>query len=139
MEINYLAVLVCAVLAMVIGALWYGPLFGNMWLRVIGATEMDLATRAAMQKKAMPLYVVQFLLTLFQVFVLAEQMAWGGWKPQTLGVSIFIFLGYVMPTIAASCMWNNDSRKIAWTRFLIQAGYQLVVFVLFGLILQMWV
>jgi hypothetical protein len=29
MNVNYLAVLTCAVLAMPVGFLWFGPLFGN--------------------------------------------------------------------------------------------------------------
>ena len=43
-----------------------------------------------------------------------------------------------MPTVAGAAMWNNDSAKISWARFMIQAGYQLVLFVMFGLILGAW-
>ncbi len=41
--INYWAVISCALVAMVVGAMWYGPLFGRAWLKVIGATASDLA------------------------------------------------------------------------------------------------
>ena len=34
-------------------------------------------------------------------------------------------------------MWNND-KKDAWARFLIQAEYQLVVFLIFGALLAYW-
>ncbi len=132
-----IVILVCGVLSMVIGAIWYGPLFGNMWLRVIGATEITMETRKAMQKKAMPLYAVQFLLTLFQVFILTNLLSYGGWNASALGVSFFLYLGFVMPTVAGSAMWNNDSRSVAWTRFLIQAGYQLIIFLVFGLVIRM--
>jgi hypothetical protein len=47
-------------------------------------------------------------------------------------------VAFVMPIIAGTAMWNNDSKKIAWTRFLIQSGYQLVIFIIFGLILGFW-
>jgi hypothetical protein len=43
-----------------------------------------------------------------------------------------------MPTIAGTAMWNNDSKKISRARFLIQAGYQLILFVSFGAILGIW-
>lgn len=137
MEVNYLAILACGVAAMVIGGVWYGPLFGKLWLSVIGATDMDIAARKEMQKKAMPLYLVQFLLTLFQVYVLAHFIK--GWEDASSYESaLWIFLGFVMPTVAGSAMWNNDSAKKAWTRFLLQAGYQLMIFLVFAFILGTW-
>ncbi len=137
MMVNYWAVLLCAVLAIVIGFIWYGPLFGKKWAEVIGTTADDLAARKEMQKRAMPLYVVQFLLTLFQVWVLAKLISdWG--SDMALSGSLWIWAAFIVPIVAGSAMWNNDSSKIAWTRFLIQAGYQLVLFVVFALVLGAW-
>ncbi|NCN52546.1 DUF1761 domain-containing protein [Candidatus Parcubacteria bacterium] len=137
MEIHYIAILACGVLAMVLGALWYGPIFGKMWMKVIGATEMDVEKRKEMQRKALPLYGVQFLLVLFQVYILAHFVK--GWVNATgVETSLWIFFGFIMPTLAAASMWNNDSAKISWARFLIQGGYQLVLFICFGLILGLW-
>lgn len=135
--INYWAVLVCGVFSMILGAVWYGPIFGKAWTKVIGATDMDLAKRAEMQKRAAPLYVVNFVLALFQAYVLAHYIA--GWK-EASGVenAVWIWAAFVMPTVAAGSMWNNDSKEISWARFGIQAGYYLVLFVIFGLVLGMW-
>lgn len=36
--VNYLAILVAAVLSMVLGFLWYGPLFGKEWTKLMGVT-----------------------------------------------------------------------------------------------------
>lgn len=137
MTINYLAVLVCGVLAMVLGFVWYGPLFGKKWLQVIGATELDLQKRKEMQKRAMPLYAVTFVLALFQAYVLAHYIQ--GWQDAS-GVenAIWIWAAFIMPTVAGASMWNNDSATVSWTRFLLQAGYNLVLFSVFGLVLGMW-
>lgn len=137
MEINYFAVFVCAVLSMGIGALWYGPLFGKKWMEIIGADANDMKAREKMQKSAGPLYLIQFLLTLFQVWVLAYYIE--GWK-DALGVenALWIWSAFVVPILAGVAMWNNDSAKVSWARFLIQAGYQLVIFILFGFILGLW-
>lgn len=137
MQINYLAVLVCAVLSMVIGAIWYGPLFGKKWMEIVGATSMDKEARKKMQKQAAPLYAIQFILSLFQVYVLAYYIA--GWKDASgLENSLWIWAAFIMPIVAGGAMWNNDSKKIAWARFLIQASYQLILFAVFGLVLGMW-
>ncbi len=137
MEINYISVLACGVIAMVLGFVWYGPIFGKTWLRIIGASEADLAARKDMQKRAMPLYLVSFVLALFQAYVLAHFIK--GWEDaQGTETALWIFAGFIVPTIAAASMWNNDRGSIAWARFLIQGGYYLVLFGIFGFILGTW-
>lgn len=134
--INYWAVLVCGVLAMILGAIWYGPIFGRKWMEICGATEMDMAKRKEMQRRAMPLYFVQFALVLIQLFILAHLT--GGTVKSGILSALLVWAGFVMPTIAACSMWTNEPRKAAWARFLIQSGYQLLCFVVFGIILALW-
>ena len=78
MIINYWAVLVCAVLAMALGFLWYGPLFGKKWMNIVGVGPADLAARQKMMQNVWKLYVAQFVLDLFQVWVLACYIV--GWQ-----------------------------------------------------------
>lgn len=133
--INYFAVLVCGVLAMVLGYVWYGPLFGKKWMEIVGVNAKDKAAREAMQKEAGPLYAVQFVLALLQAYILAHFI--NGWQDANgTTVALWIWLGFVMPTIAAGSMWNNDSKKVKWARFWIQAGYNVVLFIIFGFILK---
>jgi hypothetical protein len=136
-SVNFWAVACGAVLSMVVGAIWYGPLFGKKWLEIAGVNSADLEARKKMQKTAGPLYLVQFLLTLFQVLVLAHMVA----VPNIvsgLERSVWIWAAFVIPTLAGAVMWTNEPGKRKWARFLIQGGYQLVIFVLFGLLLQYW-
>jgi len=139
MQINYWAVIVCAVASMVLGAIWYGPMFGAAWMRVLGLKASDVKKRKEMQKRAAPLYFLQFILSLFQIWVLSTYMvSLGLFGASGVMNALWIFGGFVLPTIAGTCMWTNDSREVAWTRFGIQIGYQLVCFVMFGLILGFW-
>lgn len=135
--VNYLAIITGAVLSMALGALWYGPLFGKKWMEIVGVNPDDMEAKNKMQKSAGPLYAVQFLLTLFQVLVLAHLVAdteiAGG-----LERALWIWAAFVIPTMAGAVMWTNDSRKLKWARFLIQGGYQLLLFTIFGLLLQFW-
>ena len=121
----------------IIGAIWYGPVFGDRWLKVIGADKLDLTKRKEMQKKASLLYLIQFVLILFQVLILAYFIqGLSGFNP--VCVALAIYLAFVVPILASVSMWNNDSKEVAWARFLIQAGYQLVIFIIFGLIIGWW-
>jgi hypothetical protein len=136
-EVNYWAVASGAVLSMVIGAIWYGPVFGKKWMEILGVNPADSEAIKKMQKTAGPLYAVQFLLTLFQVLVLAHLVAdtkiAGG-----IERSLWIWAAFVIPTLAGTVMWTNDTGKLKWSRFLIQGGYQLVIFIVFGTLLQFW-
>ncbi|MFA6601475.1 MAG: DUF1761 domain-containing protein [Candidatus Paceibacterota bacterium] len=137
MMINYLAVIVCSVLSLVVGAIWYGPLFGKTWLAVIGADAALVEKRNEMQKSTRLLYLVQFLLSLFQIWILAYYIA--GWQTASGVVNaLWIWAAFIMPTIAGASMWNLDPTKVKWARFLIQSGYQLVMLVIYGLILGLW-
>lgn len=137
MDINYWAVLAGAVASMVIGSVWYGPLFGRKWMEINELNPDDVAKREAMQKEVMPLYGVQFVLSLLQLYILAHFIQ--GWT-EVSGVenAVWIWLGFVMPTVAGLAMWNAKPNKVKWAMFLISSGYQLVNFVVFGWILGTW-
>ena len=135
---NYLAILACAVLSMVIGAIWYGPMFGRKWMEIVGANPDDQERRKQMQKEAMPLYIIQFILTLVQVYVLNGLLIWTNAAGKEVPVALWICFGLIMPVVAGSAMWNNDPKKVVWARFLIQMGYQFILFLVFGYVLGAW-
>jgi hypothetical protein len=47
---------------MVIGAVWYGPLFGKKWMEIIGVSTEDSEANKKMQKAYMPRYVLAHLI-----------------------------------------------------------------------------
>lgn len=136
-EVNYLAVILGAILSMFIGAIWYGPLFGKKWMEIIGFDPTNAVARKKMKKTAGILYGVQFLLVLFQVFVLALLIADNS-MVNGIERSLWIWAAFVIPTMAGAVMWTNEVGKLKWARFLIQGGYQMVIFIMFGFILQIW-
>ncbi len=136
MNLNYWAIFVCAVISLVLGSIWYGPLFGKAWARIMGTDTMSPEECKKMQQKAMPLYFVQFVLSLVQVFVLAHITGFS-WGSGVLS-AIWAWIGFVLPTVAGASMWTNEPRKLAWQRFFIQAGFQLLCFVVFGAVLGLW-
>lgn len=52
-NVNYLAVLVAAIASMILGYLWYGPLFGNMWKQLMGFTDKDMKKMKMSPKTSM--------------------------------------------------------------------------------------
>ena len=136
--INFWPVLVCAIVSMVIGSIWYGPLFGKKWMHIMGAGSMSEEEKKKMQKGMMPMYLTQFLLSLFQIWVLSWYISFLSGVSGGVHTAFSIWIAFIVPTLAGSAMWTRDSSKIKWSKFLIQAGYQLVSFVIFALILVSW-
>lgn len=139
MASSIVSVLVCGVAAMVVGMIWHNPkVFGNLYMKALGGdTNMPPEKMKEIQKKMWQIYVTQFILVLVQAFILMNFfMAW----PQARAVvlALWIWLGFILPTVAGAWMWNPRPRKLAWQGFLISAGYNLVIMVVFSLILRAW-
>lgn len=106
-------------------------------MEIVGVNPADDEAKKKMQKSAGPLYAVQFALTLFQVFVLAHLIA-DTKIAEGLERSLWIWGAFVIPTLAGAVMWTNETSQLKWARFRIQGGYQLILFIVFGLLLQFW-
>jgi len=138
MEVNYLAILVCGVAAMVIGFVWYGFLFKKAWAKVIGVdmSKMSPEECKELQKGMGGVYFAQFVLSLITAYVLAYHIAnWAGGETSII-IAIFTWFGFIMTTIAGASLWSGKSKKLAWNMFFISVGAQLVTFIAFGLIIN---
>jgi hypothetical protein len=131
--INYWAVIGGAIFLFVMGMIWYGPLFGKTWGRLMGAEHISKEEMAKLQKEMMPMYAVQVLLGLVTSYVMYTFVHMSG-----LGVAMgfWIWLGFAMP-MAAGAMW--DSKKgDKMTKFLIIAGYQLITLLVLAWAYTRW-
>lgn len=139
--INYWAVLACGVYAMMLGFLWYGPLFGKKWANLMGWGSMSEEEVKAKQKKAMPLYAVSFVTALIMAYVLAHGLIFGNAYLNMSGVvaglqgSLWYWLGFVMPIMLGGSLWGGKH----WKLLLIDGGYYLVQILGMGVILSLWV
>jgi hypothetical protein len=118
---------------MIIGMIWYVKLFGKKWSEINGGNIENK------QKTVWVPYVIQLILTLIQLLIISF-IVQGSSSRQVSGVeiSLWMYVGFIFPIIGTSSLWNNESSKNAWTRFLLQAGYQLIMFVIYGAILGNW-
>lgn len=139
MEINYLAVLACGVAALVIGSIWYGPLFGKAWMRIMGVENMSEEQKQSMKKGMWMMYLAQFILSLITAGVLSVHIAyWSDASASALGIAICTWFGFVLTTDAGAALWSGKPKNVAWKMFFINASGQLVTFIAFGLIISAW-
>lgn len=137
-DINFWAVLASAIVAMVLGFVWHGPLFGKKFMAAMGMVMPTDPEVVKKMKKAMYMtYVIQFLLFVLQVWILAKHITLGvDYSP--FATAVCLWLGFVMPTVASSVLWSDRSTKNKWTIFLISAGFNLVALAIAAVIIGAW-
>lgn len=129
--INYWAVLAAAVSAFLIGGLWYSDaLFGKAWMKENNFTGEDLKNSNAAKK-----FGVSFIFSLVMAFNLAAflgdektDVAWGAAAGALAGI------GWVAMAIGIVGLFEHKS----WRYILINAGYNIVAFIVMGVILGAW-
>ena len=72
MEMNFYVLFLAALVPMVIGFVWYGPMFGNAWMKEMGFTKESLAG-TNMFKILIISYVFSLFIASFLMFVVIHQ------------------------------------------------------------------
>lgn len=134
-QINYVAILVSAVVFMFLGYLWYGPFFGKLWMKLIGATQKDMdAAKAGMAKT----YAISFIGALVTTYVLAHFVSVGQAASFGTGATIgfWAWLGFVATTGVNEFIYSPKPKP--WKLYWLNQGYWLVSLLIAGGILAVW-
>lgn len=133
-EVNYWAVIVAAIASMIIGFIWYGPLFGKKWLHLSGVKPGEI-------KRSMnATYALGFLGSLV--------MSFGLWHIIVMSIGFFqdssIFsgitaawwgwLGLVAPITLSTITWEGKS----WTLWILNNAYYLITLSVMAAIMTAW-
>jgi hypothetical protein len=129
-QVNFLAVLVAAVSAFLLGGLWYSPaLFGKTWEREAGVS-LDQPKKG----HSAIVFAVSFLFSLIAATVFALFL--GRNPPLNTAVRDGLAIGacWVATSFGINYQFANRTFKL----FLIDAGYHVTQFTLYGVILGLW-
>ncbi len=132
----FLLALIAAVLNLILGYVWHGPLFGRKWAVASGMPD-DKMTMDSSMKKAMYIrmaintvagYAMAFVTFLFLF----------NFNAMTFGSAIMIigviFVGFTLPHLIVTNLWNGRPTKDALKLFGISAGYQVINFLIWALV-----
>jgi len=129
-SVNWWAVLISAVVAYVIGGVWYTPpVFGNRWMSALGKSKAQLGDPV----KPM---IAQFVLTLVIAAALAAVVVRFGAVTWVEGAAIglALSLGFVATSLLSDWMFCGLDLRLYW----IQVGYKILFFTVMGAILGAW-
>lgn len=129
-DINYWAVLVAAASAFVLGGAWYSPaLFGRIWHREAGVNYDQPKTG-----HGPVVFGVSFLFSLIAAFVFALFLGRDPTFAYAVQSGFGIGLCWVATSFGINYLFAGRSLKL----FLIDAGYHIAQFTLYGVILGLW-
>lgn len=133
-DVNFLAVLVSAVVAFLLGAVWYSPLFfAKQWIEIHADTPQKLKALRAGAKKA---YAVSFACLLVMAAAMAMLVAITNMSTAFAGIKLGVlcWLGFAATAGLLANLYSDKPVK----SFLLDAGYQLLYFAVMGAILAAW-
>ncbi|EFK95794.1 conserved hypothetical protein, membrane [sediment metagenome] len=131
--VNYLAVLLCGISSMVIGFIWYGPLFGKEWTKLVGSTPKKTAEKVAGIPQT---YIIMFISSLVMAYALAHFIWYAAPGSLTLFISIktavWAWVGFAVTVGLTKYLYSPDKKPLKL--FYIEIGYHLVSLVFMGII-----
>jgi hypothetical protein len=134
-EINYWAILMSGIVSMVIGSIWYGPLFGKKFMREMGMDSWTKEHKEEMKKSMTKSYIFQFIASLMMFFVLAWYIRISGHEGILGGLNnaFWLWIGFVIPLELGNALWGGK-MSIFW----LSIGNMLVTLAAAGAIIGGW-
>jgi hypothetical protein len=141
-NINWIAIVVAAILPLGTGFLWYGPLFGKAWMKETGMTEEK--AKSMNPGKTYGLAVVFAFLIAFFIW---PMVFFGGSPEDPHGTAPFmtfkhgalhgamLALFVVLPVFATNALFEMKSAKYV----MINVGYWVVTMALMAGLINAWV
>jgi hypothetical protein len=130
-HVNYLSVLVAAIVGGLVGGIWYGALFKQMWIKLSGVPEMKMTPKNV---------IIGFIGTLFMSYVLFHAIGYGAASMKLTGIQLgflcgfFNWLGFIAPVTLGMVLYENKS----WKLWFLNNAYWLVTLLVMGAILSVW-
>ncbi len=144
-EINYLAIIVAAIVPSIMGAIYYGPLFEKQWLSSLGKTKEEMVPSNMPVTYGLALLmavIVSFFLKMFIEMLHTDVNEAGELvlaSTHTFGHGafhgFFLALLCVCPIVVSLSLFQKSSGK----NIILNVVFWLICFALMGGILDAWV
>ena len=128
-DVNYLAVVLAALAAQPLGAVWYAKLFGEPWMRMRGLTRADA------EGGPLP-YLATLAAALVTAYGLARLVDMVGADDvgECIAIAAFVWISFA-GAVQATQITHSPKAQSKVALFGIEGGYQLASFVVMGAII----
>jgi hypothetical protein len=133
-KINWLGVLVVAVINFFVGALWYTVMFGKLWIQLNGYSEQQVKE---MQAKMSPVRFFGGMILSQLVLALAVAVVLASFAELNLQVAFVVGVAFWLVSAAIS-MTNHLASDKPDALYLIDVSCHLVYLIVAGVLLGLW-
>lgn len=130
-HVNFLAVLVAAIINMIVGSIWYSPaVFGRRWMALVGKRMEDMRGGGGRA------YAGIFVAALILAYVMARVvgLAHAQTVGQGAGVGFWMWIGFVATATAGDFIFAGRPPGL----YILNNGYQLIALIIIGAVLAVW-
>ena len=133
--VNIWAILISMILSVVLGFVWYGPLFGKKWMALSGISMPNPKPGFSVMLKPI---IISFVGALLMSYVLTYVIAFHNGFYQTSGyltailMGVFLWAGFIVPVYLNFLGWEGRPKAL----FFINSGYWLVFIILSSAIIN---
>jgi Protein of unknown function (DUF1761) len=134
--LNWTLIAIMTVACFALGAVWHGPLFGKLWMRIHHGKDSFNAKEMAEATKGMwKLMVTEFVATGLMVISIACLVraipSMPGWQ-----IALMVWVGFVLPTMASTVIWGADTKKYMATKIAVSSICRLIGLLATGYVLS---
>jgi hypothetical protein len=133
-SVNWLAVIVSALLAFMLGGLWYGPLFSKPWIKAQGWSEQRIEELKSQMNPA-KFFGGMIVSYLVLATVMALMLARSEQVSLMTGIHTALLIWVAVACITMTHQLASGRTFIA---YVIDAGCQLIYLLAMGAILALW-
>ena len=133
--INFLAVLIAAIVAFIIGFLMHGPIGGKLWMRLADIHPTGNEKMSDMYGKMAWNFFVNlvtaYTLSLLYILASSSQYMTGSAVANGIICAFFAWLGFIITTTSIEVIWMGRSVKL----WLFEALSSFIVMIAMGIII----
>jgi uncharacterized membrane protein len=131
-SLNYVSVALSAIALIVLGMIWYGPLFGKKWMSLMKIDPQKMKNNPNGQKEMMKSMGGMVIVSIVIAFALNYTLAFAAAKTliEAVIISKLTWLGYVATIGLNTVLFEQKPVSL----YLINVGYYLVGFVTIAII-----
>ncbi len=129
---SWLPLIIAILLPMILGSLWYGPIFGKIWMKMMGLTQEQIK-ETLNPAKSYGGSLVGSVLTAYVLSLLISYMNMGTLEGG-LTVGFAAWVGFALPIGWQSVAWEDKSLGL----FVLNQAYNLVLLLLMAGLIGAW-
>lgn len=133
----WMMIVIMTVACFALGALWHGPLFGKLWMRIHHGDKKftDAEMKKSMEgmwKIMLAEFVATFLMVMTLAFIIEIIPSFSG-----MHLAFVVWIGYVLPTMTSTVVWGGDKKEWMFTKIAVSSICRLLGLLATGYVLSM--